>query len=34
MTIVEAHGGMLWFDIDAPGGSVHFTLPNLDAAVP
>jgi len=32
-TIVEAHGGKLWFDIDAPGGSVHFTLPNLDMAV-
>jgi two-component system, LuxR family, sensor kinase FixL len=33
-TIVEAHGGRLWFDIDAPGGSVHFTLPNFDTAVP
>jgi two-component system sensor kinase FixL len=33
-TIVEAHGGMLWFDIDGPGGSVHFTVPNLEAAVP
>jgi two-component system, LuxR family, sensor kinase FixL len=33
-TIVEAHGGTLWLDIDAPGGSVHFTLPTLETAVP
>ena len=33
-TIVEAHGGTLWFDIDAPGGAVHFTLPNHETAVP
>jgi two-component system, LuxR family, sensor kinase FixL len=33
-TIVEAHGGTLWFDIDAPGGAVHFTLPNQETAVP
>jgi len=26
-SIIEAHGGRLWADFDAPGGLFHFTLP-------
>src|SRR4029077_13618315 len=30
-SIVEAHGGRLWLDADAPGGAVCFTLPVVKA---
>ncbi len=31
-TIVEAHGGRIWFEAGANGGTVfHFTLPSGDA---
>jgi len=26
-SIIEAHGGRIWLDIDATGAAVHFTLP-------
>ena len=31
-SIIEAHGGRLWLDGDAPGGTVCFTLPIVKAA--
>jgi two-component system, LuxR family, sensor kinase FixL len=26
-SLVEAHGGRIWLDADAPGAAIHFTLP-------
>ena len=32
-SIVEAHGGRLWLDRDAPGGAVHFTIPAAEISL-
>ena len=26
-SIIEAHGGRIWLDVDSPGAAIHFTLP-------
>ena len=31
-SIIEAHGGRLWLDGNAPGAAVHFTLPVIKAS--
>jgi two-component system sensor kinase FixL len=31
-SLVEAHGGRIWLDADAPGAAMHFTLPVAPAA--
>jgi C4-dicarboxylate-specific signal transduction histidine kinase len=33
-SLVEAHGGRIWLDIDAPGAAMHFTLPVATSAFP
>ena len=26
-SLIEAHGGRIWLDVDSPGAAIHFTLP-------
>src|SRR4029077_1925562 len=26
-SLIEAHGGRIWLDVDMPGAAMHFTLP-------
>jgi two-component system, LuxR family, sensor kinase FixL len=33
-SLVEAHGGRIWLDTDAPGAAMHFTLPVAQTAFP
>jgi len=26
-SLIEAHGGRIWLDVNSPGAAIHFTLP-------
>ena len=32
-SIIEAHGGRIWLDVDSPGATIHFTLPVAELSV-
>jgi signal transduction histidine kinase len=33
-SLIEAHGGRIWLDADAPGAAIHFTLPVAPPRLP
>jgi two-component system sensor kinase FixL len=32
-SLIEAHGGRIWLDVDSPGAAIHFTLPIAELSV-
>ena len=32
-SLIEAHGGRIWLDVNSPGADIHFTLPVTKAPV-